>query len=437
MTQTLSVQALDRLRALPGLTLREGAAREAYRLHGQVPAAAALAASAEAVGQALFHAAALGLAVVPWGAGRHQSLGRAPARYDLALDLTRLNRVLAYEPADMTVTVEAGIRLSDLERHLAQAGQFLPLDPPGGDGATLGGVLAANLSGPLRCRYGTARDLLLGLRVAGVSGCVTFSGSRVVKNATAYDLSKLHVGALGTLGVLVEATLRVYPRPAAEASWWIVTDGIERTQALASRILASSLTPTRLELLDAEGAAVVGVEGSGLLLSVAGVAEAVADQEVRLRALAAEGGGRLTPVADTRAAWMAVRDFPWPAAPGGGDALRWRGGLPPAACGRAMAAIRDRLPTGLSARLQASAASGTLRGMVSGEASSLLRTVAELRALLEGMGGYLVVLDAPAHLRGALDIWGAPQDGLDVMRRLRQAHDPLETLNPGRFLPEL
>jgi len=129
----------------------------------------------------------------------------------VALDLRRLDRVLAYEPGDLTATVQAGIRMDGLHRQVGDQGQIFPLDPPMAGQATLGGVLAANLSGPQRCRYGTARDLVLGVRVAHADGTITKGGSRVVKNATAYDITKLYIGSHGTLAVILEATIRLHP----------------------------------------------------------------------------------------------------------------------------------------------------------------------------------------------------------------------------------
>jgi glycolate oxidase FAD binding subunit len=412
--------------------LRSGASAAPYRLGRHTPAWVVAPGDALAVGRVLAAAAAARLGVVPWGAGTHQSLGREPGRYDVALELTRLTRIVAHEPADMTVTAEAGIRLAELQRHLAAAGQFLPLDPPGADAATLGGILASNLSGPLRCRYGNARDLLLGLSVAGPDGRVTVSGSRVVKNATAYDLPKLHLGGLGTLGVIVEATLRVYPMQTAEGGWWIEVGDFAGAQALANRLLASPLTPTRVEILDAGAAARLRVgDSSGLLVSIAGVAESVAEQGRRLAALAAEQNGRVAALPDGPSLWARLRDLP--GGDGHGDTpasrARFRGGVRSADCGRAMQAV-----SGVCEAVAATASHGILRGQFRPEgAETLMQTVREAREALERLGGYLVLLGTPAELRG-LDPWGAPPDGLALMRELRRRTDPQDTLNPGRYL---
>ena len=134
------------------------------------------------------------------------------------MSLARLDRVVEHEPADLTVTVEAGCTLSSLQAHLAAHGQFLPLDPPAGGDVTVGGVLAANAQGALRHGFGTARDWLIGIEVVQADGTVVRSGGRVVKNVAGYDMAKLYVGSLGTLGVIARATFKVAPLPVAETT---------------------------------------------------------------------------------------------------------------------------------------------------------------------------------------------------------------------------
>ncbi len=149
----------------------------AYRLGEVEPVVAVIPRDEADVSRVLALAFEDGAGVVPWGGGAHQSVGAAPTRYDVALDLSRLDRVVAYEPADMTATVQAGARLATLQQRLGEAGQFWPLDPPLADRATVGGVVAANLNGPLRCRYGTVRDMVLGVRVAHADGTITKAGA--------------------------------------------------------------------------------------------------------------------------------------------------------------------------------------------------------------------------------------------------------------------
>ena len=134
-------------------------------------------------------------------------------------DLSRLTGIMEYVPADMVATVQAGVRLDVLGRELGKHGQMLALDPYGGLARTVGGVIASGASGQRRFRYGTGRDLLLGARFVQADGTVTWGGSRVVKSVTGYDVPKLLAGSLGTLGVIVEATLRLHPVQPASGSW--------------------------------------------------------------------------------------------------------------------------------------------------------------------------------------------------------------------------
>lgn len=428
---------LSQLRPLLGPEhVLTGAGVERYRLGRCVPTVAVRPADEEAVSRVLAAANAAGLAVVPWGAGLHQAIGGRPRAYDLALDLTRLERIIRHEPGDLTATVQAGVRLSVLQAHLKGASQFLPLDPPGAEGATVGGVLAANLAGPLRCRYGTARDLVLGVRVAHADGTVTKAGARVVKNATAYDITKLYLGGHGTLGVILEATLRLFPRPESEAAWWLATPDLAPAQALADQILSSHFAPSRVELLDREAAAAVGLPGDrpGALVSCAGVREAVAAQEQAMGRLARQAGGAMQAV-DVAGIGARLAEFPWAKrAAEDVQAARWRAGVLPADAAKAMHAVAAA-STGTTLAAAATAAHGVLRGCVAaGTPEGLERALRLSREALERLGGFLVVLDAPEAVRERLDVWGTPPDGFTVMQGLKQAFDPQSTLSPGRFV---
>lgn len=416
-----------------------GPALAEYRLGPATPHAAVFPRDESEISRLLRLAWEEGLGVVPWGSGRHQSLGYPPSRYDLALNLGRLDRVLEYEPADMTATAQAGIRLADLQRHLEAGRQFLPLDPPLASQATLGGILGGNLSGPLRCRYGTARDLVLGIRVAHADGTITKGGAKVVKNVTGYDITKLYLGSHGTLGVILEATFRVYPRPAAEQAWWLSTPELEAAHALAVRILGSHLAPTRVEMLDDVAARACGcpVRGPGLFVSIAGVPEAIRAQANDLARMAGEFGSVTTEDASAPRTRTGLSDFPWlaPWRDGKGHGAIWRGGLLPADCFRAIRAIHDAAREHTEVAVTASVAHGILRGETRADTTEgVARGLAASREALAALGGFLVVLDAPAPVRAQVDVWGPPPDGLGLMQQLKAAFDAKGILNPGRFV---
>jgi glycolate oxidase FAD binding subunit len=403
-----------------------------YRLGDRVPGAVVRPGTEDEVSRVLALASARGAAVAPWGGGRHQSLAAPPRRYDLALDLSRLDRVIAYEPGDMTATVQAGIRLDALQRLLEGQGQFFPLDPPGGDAATLGGMVASLQSGPLRCRYGSARDLVLGVRVAHADGTITNAGSRVVKNATAYDITKLYVGSFGTLAVFLAMTLRIHPRPAVEQGWVLTGAGLDRIHAFALQLLGSHLAPSRMELLTQGAAGGIAAAGPALAVSFGGVAEAVADQAGTLGRLAQESGLDVREIGAADA-WDPVRNFPRPLDPDG-DAC-WRGGVLATDAAKALEAIRAAMPAGVAVAGAATVSHGTLRGVCrASDPAALVPALQAARRALEALGGYLVASELPVAIREQVDVWGRPPDDIELLRKLRLAFDPAGILNPGRLL---
>ncbi|MEP7105443.1 MAG: FAD-binding oxidoreductase, partial [Chloroflexota bacterium] len=212
--------------------------------------------SEEELARRLADAAGAGLAVIPVGGGRLLGMGDPPERFDVALHTTRLAEITEQSSADMTVSAQAGLTLERLNEELGKAGQFLPLDPFASPGHTVGGLVATALSGPLRMRYGTARDFLIGLRVALPDGRLAASGGRVVKNVSGYDLNKLHLGALGSCGVVVAASFKVFPKPLHEVT--VASDGGWEDADRALRLL---LPPVALEL-SSRGRVVARLAGS-------------------------------------------------------------------------------------------------------------------------------------------------------------------------------
>jgi len=425
--------------ALGAESVLTGRAVAVYRVGDLEPTAAVRPRDEAGVSRTLALAFRDGLGVVPWGGGAHQSLGRPPRRYDVALDMRRLNRVVAYEPADMTATVQAGIRVADLQQRLAGADQFWSLDPPLADRATVGGIVAVGLAGPLRCRYGGVRDLVLGVRVAHADGTLTKAGSRVVKNATAYNLTKLYAGSYGTLGVLLEATLRLQPRPAAEGGWLVTGGAIEQAHDAATRILGSHLAPNRVEVLDEACTRACGISppGPALIVSFGGVGEAVRDQGESVGSLARSLGVRAVELANPAQMWRALQDFPWTEQVSGspGVTVRWRGSVLPSDCGKAMHAVRAAVADCGEVAMAATASHGALRGVFRATTNDLAAGgVTATRDALAAVGGFLVVMDAPPALAATLDVWGPMSAEVKWMRQIRSAFDERAILNPGRFL---
>lgn len=408
------------------------AALASHAVDGVAPRWVARPGGVDEVSRLLALAAAERLAVVPRGSGSSLDLGRPPRRLDLVLDCRRLDDLVDYVAEDMVCTVAAGLTLQALGARLAQRRQRLPLDPPGGGSRSVGGVLSTGASGPLRFRYGTGRDLLLGVRFVQADGAVTWGGARVVKSVTGYDVPKLLVGSLGTLGVIVEATLRLHPIPPVSRTWLFPFALAERAGGFMAALLDSTLEPDRVALLN-EGAlraAHVPAGPVAVAVGVESVEEAVVSQGQALSRLAHAHGSTGT---------EAPGDL-WSTLPGAragalgltvvGEPRRlcfWLGEIE---------RLAERHQLGVSA--VGEAGSGVLQVALDGNPDADSLTTALLRPLREALapeGGSVVVERAPLAWKASLDVWGpvAPEL-LAIMTRIKGEFDPLGILNPGRFV---
>ena len=445
---------LKTLESIVGRThVRGGGDAAGYAVDGLAPSAAVFPGTVEEVSAVLGACGRAGAAVVPWGGGTSMGLGGVPARLDVVLGLARLNQVLDHEPADMTSTAQAGMALGDYQAALGRHRQFLALDPPWAARATIGGILAANASGPRRIRYGTARDLLIGVRVVHADGTVTKGGAKVVKNVTGYDMNKLYIGSLGTLGVIVEATFRLYPLPVAERTWVVPFATAARAREAIARILDSPLVPSAVELLNEAAGAEVGRRsgvGAGpgaavLAVAVASVPEAVEAQLETVRGMCRECGGGEGQALDGEAHgrfWSAVTDFdPEAWGGGGGTVMVLKAGVLLARVADAVwqgESIAAR--QGLRVAVVSEGGTGVVRyylravGDGGGGPARLAEAVGFLRAFAADAAGSLVVLQAPPEVKAGVDVWGSVGDAFPLMRGLKEQFDPGRILNPGRFV---
>jgi glycolate oxidase FAD binding subunit len=374
---------------------------------GVVPREVVRPTTVDQVAEVLTAAAADGRTVVPVGGRSKLTWAAPPESCDLLLDLTGLDRVVEHVAGDLTVVAEAGVRLADLQAQVGRAGQQLGLDPPE-DGATLGGVVSANASGPRRLRYGTTRDLLIGITVVLADGTVAHAGGKVVKNVAGYDLGKLFTGAHGTLGVVVSTTWRLHPVPPARRVVTLELPDAAAAGPVSVALARSTLTPSAVELI-------AGADRTArLVVLFESIAESVAGQAGA--AVALLGGGEES------------EDLPedFGRRPGGADDVLLRLAHAPAS----LSAVLGALPAGTA--LAAHAASGvTYAAVPAGEAVDALP---RLRAAIAPHDGTAVVLRAPDAVRERLDHWGPVGDSLDLMRRVKERFDPERRMSPGRFV---
>jgi glycolate oxidase FAD binding subunit len=374
----------------------------------------------------------------PLGGRTHVDLGLPPTRPGRCVDVRRLDQVIDYPARDMTVTVQAGVTLARLRDVLAAENQRLPVDVPNADRATLGGALAVNASGPRRLGCGTFRDYVLGVSFVNDQGQEVKAGGRVVKNVAGYDLCKLVIGSLGTLGVLTQVTLKVKPRPEDQALTAIGCEA-DRIDAVLDWLHGSRTRPVCVEVLNAAAAAAVSRAcGDQLPASpwvvVVGFEDNLEATPWQATQLIKELPLELCRGLDVRAGrtslrlWDALAELPGTAA-----RLSFKANLLPRAVAD-FCRLADGLGDGLM--VQAHAGSGIVVGH-GPEGLTLERAVAVTEALLEAAAraaGNVILPRCPAEWKRVLPVWGRPRGDLWVMRRVKDQFDPKRLFNPGRFV---
>ena len=383
--------------------------------------------------------------VFPRGGGSHLPLGAAPERVDVVLSLERLRRQLAYEPGDMTTTVQAGMPLGELQDVLKAEGQFVALDPPATAATTIGGVIAVNASGPRRLLYGTARDVVLGIGVAGADGSRSKAGGRVVKNVTGYDLNKLYIGSLGTLAVIHELTFKVHPLPPGEETIGIACASHEDIAPVLDALLRLPLRLNSLELLNSGVLAALRADTGVELPDAAYLFLARLEGETAVTASQAQRVGKALQELDLS---VAAHTLKWQPE----EQRRMWAALAAQALRPAFVSVKVGLRiTDLAAfcggvanhaaepawLLHAHAGNGIAVVQIpvgDGGEEGLVAQVQELDGFVARLGGHRVIERAPAAVKRRCQVWGQVGDSFAVMQALKATYDPGRRLNPGRFI---
>src|SRR5579871_1094189 len=253
----VSDSAVTRLESVLGanaIFVAKAANRKLYAIDGIAPTALAKPASAAQAAEIIRFAAKENLSIVPVGARTKLFCAPTPARYDVALDLTALDDVAPYDPADLTVSIGAGMPLTKLNAMLRDQGQFLPLLVPCYSQATIGGAIAAGLDSPLRNAYGTPRDFLLGAEFIDGNGAQIKAGGRVVKNVSGYDLHKLLIGSLGTLAVITRANFKTFPTPPEQVVFGVAFDDANAALDFCKALGRSPLSALQIDVISPDAA---------------------------------------------------------------------------------------------------------------------------------------------------------------------------------------
>jgi glycolate oxidase FAD binding subunit len=397
---------------------REGA--EADAVGGIVPAFVVAPGSTDEAAAVLRAAAEHELAVVARGAGGRLGWGAPPSRCDLMIDLSRMSSVVEHSSGDLVARVQAGARMGDVAAALGRDGQEIALDVP--DESTVGGVVASGLAGPRRLRYGTPRDLLIGITIVRADGTVARSGGKVVKNVAGYDLGKLLAGSAGTLALITDATFRLHPLPAARV---YVTAQYASARIACDAVAAAANSPLVASAVELDRPSPGGPIRIGVLLE--GSSEGVAARAMRMADLLGPAETSLEPPP-----W-------WAGAPdaAGGTLIRvscWVSALPTVLDAVEVAAG----DAGVSPTIGGPAGAGVLYLRVDPDvaADRSAGLVRALRAARSGERGGVVVLTAPAAVREALAGYGGMAGtvpSLALMRAVKDQFDPGDRMAPGRF----
>ena len=364
-------------------------------------------------------------AVVPAGQMTWLECGNPLKRCDLVLSLERMRRIVDYSPPDLTTTVEAGLALTEFNAVAARERQWLPLDPPGFNRASLGAIVSCNSSGALRLGFGTPRDYLIGLQLVHADGTKSKSGGKVVKNVAGYDMNKLYAGSYGTLAIITELTFKLRPLPDRSSTILITSPSTVSLYELATRITGSALQPTSVvltrRLLESLGSG----PGDALLVRF-NDSEAAVEHQVHWVTQAIDDNYKAIVVRENEAAaiWAEVADFDQ-------SAIRVKLSVP-------LSAVSAELEKSIYTQLDCVAATdvgtGTIRLAFDAEVESAVEQIKRLRAGAIGANGTLTIEKAPAEVRRAADTWGEVGTTAELMRSIKARFDPQSLLNPGKFV---
>ena len=405
----------------------------------------------EEISKVLAWANAEKLAIIPLGSGTKMALGGIPKKCDILLSTRRMNRYSDYDIANLTISVECGLTLAEIQAKLAAEGRgyFIPLDPPHTQGATVGGIVATNDSGAKRFLYGACRDFILGMKAVMPNGDIVVAGGKAVKNVAGYDITKMMIGSMGALGIVCEITFRITPRPDAEATLLFAFNGLKEGGGFLHKLLHSKYYPATLELINGRTAA--GLKATSALkgkyaaaVAVEGIEEAVARLKKDLSDMGRQEGAVDVAVLDGAAHrdfWIAYRDLPDSLVKTHANLISLKVNVDLSKASDMFAACEAALrEAGVEGALLCRAGNGILYALLplgqdlDAKAAAVSAMIGRLTAEAVKNGGNLIIDRAPRAIKEKVSVWGQTRSDVVVVRRLKEKMDPAGILNPGRYV---
>jgi len=446
---------VSKLKEIVGEThvIRDPDRLKVYALDGKRPKVIVFPKTIDEVSKVVAYANQEHLAITPMGNGTKMGMGNIPEKMDLVVSTSRLKRILDCDVDNLTLSVESGMTLGNVQKILAkeQKGYFLPLDPPFTDKATLGGIVATNSSGPKRFLFGTARDLVIGMKTVFPNGDIVVTGGKTVKNVSGYDLGKLLIGSFGTLGIICEITFKLLPLPEKEATLLIPFSSLNGANEFVHEIIHSQMIPAAVETFNSIAIKKlkypISMPPKGnylVVIGFGGVAESIERQISEMNDRGKKHGAIGTITLDSKrhqTFWIAVRDFSKGLAKSYPNLISLKSNILISKWGEVLGSY-EKIAEGLGVdcALVCHSGNGILYSYLLTEENlkpkmdALVKLIKKLTAEAVKHEGNLVVESSPLPIKKRVDVWGKSRDDSWIMRRLKKQIDPAGIFNPGRFV---
>ena len=409
-----------------------------FAIYGVAPEIITFPSNSDELAEIVKYCSANNLNILPLGNGTKLTLGNKPKHLDVGISTKNLNKIIEHSESDFIISAQAGVTLLELKDYIRNTNQFFPLDPPFlNSGATLGGVASANDSGPSRLKYGTFRELILEIKVVNINGETIRGGAKVVKNVAGYDLPKLFVGSLGTLGIITECTVRLYPVPEFSKTYVSGFSSIEELKKAVSDLLDADLVLTCLEIANSNLSVEIFKQAGlrpilfpyTLMVKVDNVKQAVNDQINAIERILMKKGVEGAVIEKDNNIWDHIRNFPYTS----NENLVCKASVAITDVYKVLENIYE-ISENLDVEILTSvrAGNGIIIISISGENKIIAANL--LRSSINSIKGRLIITQQPSDVDEEINVWGNLDNSLDIMKTIKTGFDPNNLLNSGRFI---